>query len=438
MKNDIDLFYENIGKRGVKPGLERVKPLLRALGNPESGLKIIHVAGTNGKGSIISFASSVLAEDGCKVGAFTSPYLIRVNEMFQIYNDDNSAEARRAGGDLAGGRPISDEDYDRLSLKIKNLIETDAELSSLELTLFEIQTGLALLYFYEQKCDFIFLEAGLGGRMDATNAPGNTLISVIGKISYDHMDILGDDIKDIISEKLGIIKPGSEVVIAPQDPDIQKIIMEMIAGKYPESIDKVHIALALQSSVEISLLGDHQKENAAAAIKIIECLRIKGYHISEENLKKGLYNAKWPCRLELIHDDPEIYVDAAHNADGAKAMADFFKLKLKAEADLKQVTFIFGVLKDKEYEKMVLHIKPIAKKAYTVTPENERALPAHELTAVLKKLDIESYTCKSIEEAIEKCMEDTGSICVFGSLFFVGYAKKIILQNLTKFSLKIL
>ena len=157
-------------------------------------------------------------------------------------------------------------------------------------------------------------------------------------------------------------------------------------------------------------------------------------------MKKGLYKAKWPCRLELIHNDPGIYVDGAHNADGVKVMVDFFKTK----SEFKKVTFIFGVLKDKEYEKMAENIAPIAEKVYTVTPENERALPAHELAGVLKRYNIEAYACDSIEEAVNECIgnidiEDNsraaGDICIFGSLYFVGYAKNVVLQN---FPLKLL
>lgn len=438
-------YYVSLNVRGMKPGLERIRLLMNYLGNPDRELRIIHVAGTNGKGSVIAFTSGILSKAGYKVGAYTSPHLLRINETIRI-----------------GSENISDNDFARIILQIKNLIEVKADLRDAELTSFEILTVVAIQYFNEKKCDIVILEAGLGGRSDATNVIISPLISVITKIAYDHVGLLGHDIESIAREKAGIIKKNSISILSIQESiEVSKIVKNHCIAlnsrliqidRNDFKIDYSSCSTSVQvfnykhlENIKISLLGTHQIYNAATAIEIVFALSECGVVVNEKNIFDGLKDAYWPCRLELMRTNPMIIIDAAHNVDGVQALVDYLRALLtvknekkeQCEYSDKKATFIFGVLKDKNYIDMVETIIPVAKQVITVTPASDRALDAKTLAEIAAGYGVTAVACESIQDAVKLSIEGNEGfgilqanqdsvICIFGSLTYVGEAREII------------
>lgn len=425
--NEVMNYYENLSCNKINLGLERISKLLSELGSPEKGQKYIHIAGTNGKGSIANYTYNILVDAGYKVGIYTSPYLIKMNESIK-----------------AGSEFISDDDFARITSHVKSIIESSSSLSKEGLTSFEILTAVAFLYFYEKKCDFVILEVGLGGRLDATNVIEKPLVSVISKIGYDHVNILGNEIEDITREKAGIIKDNSVVVLSPQDFDAVPSVIKSYCDKYNTAlnyVDRQEIFLhSKQNELEqmfdykdiknlkIKLLGRHQVDNAATAIEVILALRKYGFNIDESSLVNGLVNTRWQCRLELISKEPKIFIDGAHNVDGINTVAEFFRANFKGQ----KIKFIFGVLKDKNYKEMIDKIAPISESIFTVSPKNERALDAETLSEVIEEYSIKTKACSSIKEAIDLVLSesvDSSIICICGSLYYVGEARNLIMQG---------
>ncbi|WP_097028014.1 bifunctional folylpolyglutamate synthase/dihydrofolate synthase [Clostridium peptidivorans] len=425
--NEVMNYYENLSYNKINLGLERISKLLRELGNPDKGQKYIHIAGTNGKGSIANYTYNILVDAGYKVGIYTSPYLIKMNEVIKV-----SSEC------------ISDEDFARITSHVKNVIESSPNLNKEGLTSFEILTAVAFLYFYEKKCDFVILEVGLGGRLDATNVIEKPLVSAISKIGYDHVNILGNEIEDITREKAGIIKDNTVVVLSPQDFDKVPCVIKSYCDKYKAAlsyVDRQEIFVHSEQNeleqifdykhiknLKIKLLGKHQIDNAATAIEVVLALKKYGFNIDENNLVNGLINTRWQCRLELINTEPKIFIDGAHNVDGINTVAEFFKANFKGE----KIKLIFGVLKDKNYKEMIDKIVPISESIFTVSPKNERALDAQTLSEVIKEYNIKTKACSSVEEAINLVLSesvDSSIICVCGSLYYVGEARNLIMQG---------
>lgn len=425
--NEVMSYYENLSYNKINLGLERISKLLRELGNPDKGQKYIHIAGTNGKGSIANYTYNILVEAGYKVGIYTSPYLIKMNEAIKV-----------------GSEFISDDDFARITSNVKNVIESSPSSNKEGLTCFEILTAVAFLYFYENKCDFVILEVGLGGRLDATNVIEKPLVSVISKIGYDHVNILGNEIEDITREKAGIIKDNSVVVLSPQDFQTVPLLIKSYCDKHNTSLNCVNkeeifvhnnqneleqiFDYKYIKNLQIKLLGKHQIDNAATAIEVVLALKKYGFNIDESNLVNGLINTRWQCRLELISAKPKIFIDGAHNVDGINTVAEFFKTNFKGE----KIKFIFGVLKDKNYKEMIDKIAPISESILTVSPKNERALDAQILSEVIKEYNIRTKACSSVEEAIDLVLSesvDSSIICICGSLYYVGEARNLIMQG---------
>jgi dihydrofolate synthase/folylpolyglutamate synthase len=287
--NDIDINsiekVLTIERKAKDFGLEGVKKFLSIIGNPEKRLKIIHVAGTNGKGSVCAMISSVLDEAGFKVGMFTSPHLIKVNERIRI-NDEL----------------ISDENFKRIA---DFIYETEKK-NNVSLTFFETLTVMAFIYFNEKKVDYAVMETGMGGRLDATNV-SKPIISVITNIGLEHKDVLGNTIKEIANEKAGIIKPNTTVVTSTKGKALS--VIENIAEKHNS---KLVVAKKL-SNIELRLKGEYQKENASTAFAVL-----KELGLNEDIILKGLKKAYWPGRFEFM--DGNILLDCAHNPDGMKAL----------------------------------------------------------------------------------------------------------------------
>ncbi|MCK4521952.1 MAG: bifunctional folylpolyglutamate synthase/dihydrofolate synthase [Nanoarchaeota archaeon] len=366
---------------GIKLGLNNITGLMASLGNPHKKFKSIHVAGTNGKGSVCAFISSILEKQGYKTGVYTSPHLVDFRERIRI-----------------NGKKISKKNIVSLLSKIKPFIKDH--------TYFEIVTALAFTYFAQQKVDFAVVEVGMGGRLDATNII-TPEVSIITNISLEHTEHLGNTINKIAFEKAGIIKPNIPVVASKECKGsrvIRDICKKRKCSFYPVKTRKINT----------SLRGEFQYQNASIALKAIEMLN-KKYKISKEAIKTGLKSARWPGRFE--HISKNIIFDCAHNAEGAKVLAKEIK-KLKC----KNVYIILGIMKDKDIDHICKNLEPVAKEIIITKPKIERAaMPKNIAKFIHKKIIIIKNVNDALEYAKMKAKEDD-IILLTGSIFTVGEA----------------
>lgn len=404
---------------GVKLGLQNIKNLMEKLGNPQDKLKIIHIAGTNGKGSCTSFVNSVLVSQGYKVGMFTSPSIYNFEERIRI-NNKNIPE-------------------DKL-IELMNEVREIANTLEVFPADFELVTALAFLYFYRENCDFAIMEVGLGGRLDATNVINKPLITLITSISFDHQQFLGNTIKEIALEKAGIIKDGVPLVLYSQDTEIMDNIMGVAKSKDSEVIvndlSKIKVLENKKSgqvidykdfkNLKINLLGSHQVKNATISIELLLELRKMGFDISNESIYNGFSTVTWPCRFELVSKSPDFILDGAHNIDGIEKFVSNMNFYYKNNKKIA----IFGVLADKDYNEMLEKIVPCFDVFLTVRPDSERAMEAYELKEKIEALtEKKVYSFENYQEAIDKAFEISSKddvISAFGSLYFVGEIRKLL------------
>jgi len=373
-------------------GLEGIKNFLNLIGNPEKKLNIIHVAGTNGKGSVCAMISSVLNEAGFKVGMFTSPHLINVNERIRI--DDEL---------------ITGDDFKRIA----DFIYETENRTNVNLTFFETLTVMAFIYFNEKKVDYAVMETGMGGRLDATNV-SKPLILVITNIGLEHRDVLGNTIKEIASEKAGIIKPNTTVVTSAKGKALS--VIEKIAEKHNS---KLVVAKKL-NDIELRLKGEYQKENASTAFAVL-----KELGLNEDIILKGLKKAYWPGRFEFM--DENILLDCAHNPDGIKALVNSIK-----KLDYNKLIVVIGVMKDKDIisiEKKLEKLNPfvIATKASV-----SRSKEPEEISRYFKNAEV----IHGLKNAIKHAVEKTGKkdlVLITGSIFVVGEAYPLLTKHLNKY-----
>ncbi len=424
--NEALEYIHGTRKFGCKLGLENIKTLLGMLGNPHEKLKYVHVAGTNGKGSTVAFISNILIESGYKTGVFISPYIERFTERISVNREE-----------------ISQDDLARITGVVKEKVDEMLNKGLFHPTEFEIVTAIAFQYYYEMKCDIVVLEVGLGGRFDSTNVINTPLVSVITLVSYDHMDILGNTLSQIVFEKAGIIKNNSDVVLYPQEMEVEKVI-ENVCNERNSTLHKIRLEdiqainydiegqtfnFGLYKDLRIKLLGGHQLKNAVVALETCKILNHKGLKITDETIRKGLEETRWPGRMEVICKNPLVLIDGAHNIDGVKVLAENIT---KYFSDKKKV-FIMGVLKDKEYKAMIEVIAPIADKIITVTPLSERALSAAELAENIKPYCKNVLVSDTIESGIVTAIQRNTNddiICAFGSLYYIGEVRRYFI-NLT-------
>ncbi|AUG58184.1 bifunctional folylpolyglutamate synthase/dihydrofolate synthase [Acetivibrio saccincola] len=405
---------------GINLGLDRIKTLLDLMGNPQEKLKCIHVAGTNGKGSVIAMISSILNEAGYNVGGFISPYIESIEDSI-----------------LVNGKKISKEDF----VKSLQYVKEKARLMGKDgyfLTEFEILTATGFWYFYNINCDIVLLEVGLGGRLDSTNVIESPLVSVISNIDYDHTGQLGNTLTEIAYEKAGIIKKDSLVVLYPQKEEVEKVIEEvckknnafLIKTDFSKinvkksSIEGQEFDFGKRKSIKINLLGKHQINNAALVIDTIDALIKKGYSISENAIKRGLFLAKWPGRLEVLKKNPLFIIDGAHNLSGAKVL----KENLETYFPHKKIIFITGIFKDKDYVSMIKECSYIASKFIIINLESKRGLDAEELAKIAKRYCNNVVISDTIERAVRTGINDASAddvVCAFGSLSFVGTMRRM-------------
>ncbi len=386
---------------GIRPGLKRMTELADRLGNPQDKIKAIHVAGTNGKGSVCAMLSSYLVKKGLRVGAYTSPYVSHFNEQIRIDNSN-----------------MTNAHFAELITEIKPHADImDAEGDSP--TEYEIMTAAAFLFFAQQNVDYAIIEVGLGGLLDATNIIKAPALSVITSISLDHTNILGDTVEKIAIQKAGIIKNGCPVVVCPYQQDS---VIDVLFEKANECGSKLilpcaqvtEFSLSLQGTEFIlggrtcrtSLIGAHQVENAVTAIAAVDTL------FPQDSVIDISFDCMHPARFELLSKEPLIILDGAHNAEGAKALRDTLDMLL----DDVPMVGIMGMLSDKDYESAVRLLAPLFDKIYTVTPNNPRALSGEKLAARIAPYT-EAESCCNVQEAIKKAIQHNLPLVVFGSLY---------------------
>ena len=393
-----------------KPGLERIRELCDGLGNPERRLRFVHVAGTNGKGSFCSMLSSVLTHAGYRVGLYTSPFVLRFNERMQM-----------------SGEPISDGLLAALTERVKPV----AEKMSDKPTEFELITAIAFLYFVECGADVVVLEAGMGGKLDSTNVIEDSLLSVITGIALDHTAFLGDTVEKIAREKAGIIKHGCPVLYGGDDESVRGIIENrareckstLHTTKPKElrvrsaTLDGTVLDYKEFSGIFLPLLGLYQPRNCTNVLEAVRILRERGLVIPDAAVYDGLGAARWPARFEIIKKEPLVIFDGAHNPEGISAAVKSIKHYFKDTG----VIAVSGVLGDKDYEFIASELATVARRAYTITPDSPRALPAEEYAEVLRANGVFATALRSIGEALDAAMAEgrkTGiPVVCLGSLY---------------------
>ena len=413
-------YITELEKKGSVLGLTTVRELAARVGNPQNDIPVIHIAGTNGKGSILAFVSTILKAAGYRVGRYISPVLLDYREKIQVNEKMISKNA------LCEGMSLLRDQID--------LMEKEGFPSP---TLFEVETVLAFWYFKKKKCDFIVLETGMGGETDATNIVDKPLACVFSKISMDHMQFLGKDLQAIAKVKSGIIQPGTYVISTLQEPVVREVLEQKAKEKNcdfseMQMPENVHYGLQTQSfqyrdlkKCKITLAGCYQIENACVALETIRSIQNFGICIPEAAIYQGLLETKWYGRFSILQKKPLFLVDGAHNEDAAKQLRQSMICYLSG----KPLIFIVGVLKDKEYEKVLGLTADLASHILTVTPPNaQRALSAYELAETAKKYCKSVTAAGSLEEAVEMASLLAGTECViiaFGSLSFLGALKKM-------------
>lgn len=413
-------YLDQVSKGGSVLGLDNMRGLLKRLENPQDSLKFVHISGTNGKGSVLAYVSTVFKEAGNRTGRYISPTLFSYREKIQVNE-----------------RFIGREDLARLTAKVKKAAEEMKNSGKGSPTIFEIETALAFLYFVEQKCDIVILETGLGGALDATNVITTSVMEVITSISMDHMEFLGDTLGKIALQKAGIIKPHTAVVSAMQETEAAEVILDVCRKKEcicnmvdPKQIEHISYGCDGQSfsyknwdNIKISLMGSYQIKNAALALEAIEALRELGYQLNDNAVYQGMKKAVWKGRFTIISKEPFIIMDGAHNQAAAEELVRSLKLYYPG----KKFYYIFGMFRDKDYHQVIRLTAPLAEYIITVeTPENPRALPAEELKKAVAEVNPSVEAAGSLRMAVNQVMEQIDKdavIVIFGSLSFLGEAE---------------
>jgi len=408
--NESIEYIHNISWTFCKPGLERISELCKKLGDPQNSLRFIHVAGTNGKGSFCSMLESVLRAAGLKTGLYTSPYIRYFNERMCVE-----------------GKPISNEELAEITSYVRPIADSMTD----KPTEFELITAIAFEYFKRNGCDVVVLEAGMGGRLDSTNVIREPLLSVITGIALDHVAFLGDTVEKIAAEKAGIIKDRRPVLWGGDDASAARVIADTAAERGSEFIavdysrlenlvsglDGSRFDFGEHKNVNIKLLGLYQPRNAAVVLSAVDSLRRSGVDISEDAVRRGLASASWAGRFEIISKEPLIIFDGAHNAQGIEAAVKSIKHYFGDE----KIYVLTGVLRDKDYDYIANKLASVAKRAFVMTPDSPRALPAEEYAGVLADKGVAAKHYGSIKEAFyaarERAKADGAPLVCLGSLY---------------------
>ncbi len=411
---DAIRYLESLALLGIKFELKRIAKVLKIFGNPQDRLRVIHVAGTNGKGSVCAFLSGILQEAGYQAGLYTSPHLIDVTERLQISR-----------------RNIDCKVFAKIIGEVKSVSDS----LRLKLTYFELLTAVAYIYFEREKVDLAIIETGMGGRLDATNVVRDPLVSVITNVDYDHTEYLGNTLTRIAREKAAIIKDHGVVVTAATQPEVLTVIKAQCRKKKSKLIraDKI---IKIPADWDLGLKGWHQKNNAACAVAVAKQLQGQGVKVSARSIKQGLAKAFWPGRLEvfkLATSDQRpvtVVLDGAHNPAGTRTLVENIKSNI---GSYKQMICVFGVLKDKNYQEMIGQLGPVTDIVVLAQPLSRRALSVEKMMPLwrtyLSKADI--YQAGTVRQALKKALALAGQkalICVTGSLYTVGEAREYLIK----------
>lgn len=399
------LEYVHTIPRFVRPlGNEKLGGLLNLLGNPHKKLRYVHVAGTNGKGSVCAFTAEILKNSGYKTGLFTSPFIEVFNERIRI-----------------NGEMIEDGVLARYITEISNVMEEN----DLGVSEFAFITAVAFKYFADEGCDIVVLETGMGGRLDATNIIPAPLCAVLTSVSLDHTQFLGETVEEIANEKCGIIKDGCSVVSAPNDA-----VRHIITKAAPNAVicDKCEYDgewLTYKGKCyNIGRRGGYQAENASVVLEVADILRRKGITIPDKALRDGLLNTHWMARYEFI--TPDIVIDGGHNIDGVRALCESLK------RENRDITLCLAMMSDKDYEECIKALASIAKNVIATEVNMPRSAKAHDIYKICIKNNVNCIEKPDIREAIEAGMELSrgGLLCICGSLYLAGNSRKILRELL--------
>ena len=413
-------YIHAVSWKGSVPGLSRITELMHRLGDPQAGMKFIHIVGTNGKGSTAAMLSSILTKAGYQTGLFISPYVIDFRERMQINNEMISRQALAEATDYV--RPFA-----------QAMADAPTE--------FELITAVALCWFARAGCDIVILEAGMGGEFDATNVIPAPEAAVFTNIGLDHTEFLGDTVEKIAATKAGILKPGCEAVLYPNVPGVEAVIREKCAAlgvpltlADPDGIETLSRSLDGQRlrrgklELFLPLLGDHQRYNTAVVLAVVEVLRRRGWTVSDRNVQDGIAAVSWPGRFELLGRDPLFILDGGHNPQCMEALLATAGTYLAG----RPLTVITGVLADKDYADMYDRTAKLADRFFTVTPPNPRALSAEDLAAWLGRYGKPAAACASAAEAVARALAATpkdGAVLAYGSLYLAAELRQAYLDH---------
>lgn len=410
-------YIENYTWSTTRLGLERTRTLLAGLGYPQKELKFVHVTGSNGKGSTCAIVDSILRCAGYKTGLYTSPYLVSFNERIKI-----------------NGTDISDGDLASITTTVSKIADKMDDHPSQ----FELVTAVAMEYFRQQKCDIVVLEVGMGGALDSTNAIDAPEVAVFTNIGLEHTEYLGDTIEAIATTKGGIIKPGCDCVVYDGDKTATDVILRICDEKgVPVSVADFSDVKPLYKSLNaqtvswngmrlrLPLLGKHQRNNLCVALEVIKVLRKRGWHIENDDIFNGVANVSWPARFQILSKDPLFILDGGHNPQCAEAMADILADYMPG----KKVTFLMGVLADKDYTSMLNSVCPHAARFVCVTPDSPRALSGEQLAETVRKRGFDAVSCSSIPEGVAEAERYADPVVAFGSLYMSGAILSLFTQE---------
>ncbi len=428
-------YLRSLDGLGSRPGLENIKNLMGELENIQDQEKVIHIAGTNGKGSVGAMLERVLFCSGYRTGHFSSPAVFLYEEMFRI-----------------NGTPVEKESLAECILQVKEACQRLLVKGLPQPTRFEVETATAFLLFHKEACDYVIMECGMGGALDSTNVVKEPLCAILTSISYDHMQFLGETLEEIALQKAGIIKNGTFVVLAHQTRDEVTEVIRRVCKKekaalylagvlevqeekrtYPASEKRYLLRKkqghreetflnVLWENISLSLEGCFQRENAACVLEAVHALRDRDVEIPDEAVIRGLATTCWPGRFEKLRENPLFYMDGAHNGQAARRLAE----TLEEDFTNCKIVAIMGVFRDKEYEKVLATLLPHIEILFTVTPPGERGLPAEELAVAAEKwaatgksaatetlIDVRegfAMACSAVSEAVESALSVAGTL----------------------------
>ena len=399
-------------------GLERLKQALELLGNPQHKVRFVHVAGTNGKGSCAAMLASVLKEAGYRTGLYISPHLRRYNERMQV-----------------DGVDISDDDLIRAAQRVKEVCE---QLGGTPIV-FEVLTLMALWYFAERRCDFVVLEVGIGGKLDATNCIPAPAAALIAQLGFDHTETLGSTIEEIAAQKGGIAKSGSQLVMAEQEPAALRVVEQLCREQGcgftvadPERLQVLSTSPEGQrlrdrtyGELLLPLAGSHQVKNAANVLTVVEVLKGEGFAIPDRAVRQGIERTVWPARFERLSRSPDFILDGGHNPQcvqaAVQALQDYYPGK--------KVVFLTGMMKDKDSAAMLAKMAEVAKAFVCLHADSERAFGAQELAREIENtLSLAAYPAASPQEGCalaQRLAGEQGVVCALGSLYLAGEIRAV-------------